>query len=268
MSFYNYTSASGGQFNGPWEPSTPDRLSRHLVYPYPGFPDGATIDILDNGQEGQGVYLLVEIDKDPVAAFGDRYYRPADPAFTLSFNGTEYQPSATVVKTYNWESWTLEQIYRSKQADIGAQDTAVMFNAVDTALSQNWWLIVTQRARFELYTLNDGGLRRRQDGDSWPTGQNQPWAPIYNAATGEARRQRIATQGAWETVMLEELPQHDNETGNATDASNNALDAAYNGGAGNRADVVAHDPADPAWGYPPTVDIGDAAARLYGNFRT
>jgi len=251
MTFYNYTS-NGSQFS----PELRAGQSNVQVFPYPG----ATVEpitvstIAEAGQEWQGIYPVVEVDRTPL----DNYYSPASPAFVLSFPGNEYQVGATVVKTYQWDSLPLEEIYKRKEREIASYDLTVRYNAIDTSISVAWWVLCTETFRLELYSLSTALNARAIAGLPFPSGPGAPRVSIYNTETQNIRRaQLIAPDGEdrWNTIR-DELALRDQETGNATQLVGDALDAAYDNGAGARADVVAIDPRDGSWGYPATIDPG------------
>ena len=187
------------------------------------------------------------------------YYTPVD---VLSFRnaaddgpGVVKDPTSQVVLTRTWAEIPIADLYQIKENDIFAYDQVVRYNAVDTSINPNWWIIVTRDARFELNGIQGNWLQRQIDGDGWPGGINRPWVGIYNANTEVSRRSQVDTDVQWNTLYLE-ITQHDQATGNATDASGTALDAAYGDESqANFAAVAAHDPEDPTWGYPPTVTL-------------
>lgn len=148
----------------------------------------------------------------------------------------------------------IADLYERKRQEVANQDQTVRYNAVDTALNANWWLIATQDARNELNGIQGNWLQRQIDGQGFPSGPNAPWVGVFNANTDDSRRVQVTDAATWNTLYLE-LTQHDQATGNATDASRETLDVAYNDGAGDWQAVADHDPADQAWGYPPTVTL-------------
>ena len=223
-------------------------------------PEGVkSTTVLPSGQESIGIYPVVQVNPTPPG----NYYRAAAVPYVLSLSGAAYAAGTTVTQTFQWESWTIEEIYNRKRVEIGAQDDRVRYNAVDTALSANWWIIATEKARFEILGISTASNTRQINGQGWPSGPNAPWLGIYREDTGKARRVQVTSQATWDTLEAE-IVQHDQACGNATDASVDALDTAYNDGNGNIEDVRNHDPADPAWGYPPTVELNSSAQALFG----
>lgn len=182
-----------------------------------------------------------------------------------AFSGAVNTATGLVTGTWVCTPVTLAELYDIKRGDISVQDEMVRYNAVFTSLDPDWWLVVTREQTDELLLIYAGALRRELRGLNWPTGASRPWVGIYNQLTQDARRYRISQAGAdpkrsttWDTLM-DEWGDHTQQTGNATDASRSALDAAYGDGTGAPGGpewqaVADHDPADPAWGYPPTVD--------------
>ena len=193
-----------------------------------------------------GLYIATEDSTLPGV-----YERWLDPRYTLVFSPDDDPANSRVLEAARIEKLTLDEVYDRKRRDIGAYDQEVRYNAVDTSLSVNWWLVATQDARFELNgQINSQG---------WPSGPNAPWVGIFNAATIRLDRVQITDSAVWDTLYLE-LTQHDQACGNATDASQDALSVSYGDGSGAPGGpewqaVALHDPADPAWGYPPTVSL-------------
>lgn len=223
-----------------------------LRTPFSGtLPDGRVVSDLTAPQPDQDVYGEDDQRTDPPDA-----YRDSREVWT--FVGAVKDPAAVVRVTSVHDQIPIADLYERKRREIADQDSRVRYNAVDTSLSVNWWLVVTESARSELVTIAAGSNSRAIAGQPWPTGPNAPWVGIYNAATEDARRHQITDQATWGTLETEWY-QHDQAAGNATDASRSALDAAYADGAGDWQAVADHDAADPAWGYPPTVDPGGLA---------
>jgi len=176
---------------------------------------------------------------------------PGDPRFyirswTLTFAVDR------VTKTASYAEIPIAELYSIKRNEIFAYDQQVRYNAVDTSLAGAWWLIVSQDARFELDGIQGNWAQRQINSQGWPGGANAPWVGILNANTEDTRRVQVTASADWDTLYLEKTL-HDQATGNATDASVTALDAAYDDGAGVWQDVADHDAQDPAWGYPPSI---------------
>lgn len=219
-----------------------------------GLPDGRVVSGLVNPVPEWDVY-----GEDDQRTLPPDAYRDSREVWT--FVGVVKDPAAVVRVTSDHQQIPIADLYERKRQEIANQDRVVRYNAVDTSLSVNWWLIVTEDARSELVTVATGSNSRAIAGQPWPTGSNAPWLGIYNAATEDARRHKITDQADWDTLETEWY-QHDQATGNATHASRTALDAAYDAGAGDWQAVANHDPAAPAWGYPPTVDPGGLNAAI------
>lgn len=183
--------------------------------------------------------------------------------FVLSLSGPVGNPASQVVETLACTQLPIEVIYERKRGEIARYDQSVRYNAVDTSLAANWWLVVTQNMRFEVDGIQGNWLQRQVDSLAFPSGPNAPWVGIYNAGDGRARRVQVTDAASWNTLYLEKT-NHDQATGNATEASLATLDTAYDDGNGVWTDVADHDAADPAWGYPPTVDLSDEARQQFG----
>jgi len=217
-------------------------------------------------RDGAGGTILVQsIGAQPAPQFGIYNYipdgtpPPGNPLYytsssTYAFAGAVGSAAATVTQTVTWIEIPIEQLYEDKRRDIATQDDLVTFNAVDTALSANWWIIVTATARFRIGQVQGSWGQRQINGQSWPGGPNTPRIGIYNANTQSSRRELVTASATWGTIY-DEITQHDQATGNATQASSDALDAAYDNGNGVWQDVADHDAQNPAWGYPPTVTL-------------
>lgn len=199
--------------------------------------------------------------------------RPAvyyDPVEVVEFRnagdtgpGAVGDPTSQVIQRTSWAEIPIADLFEIKRRDVAAQDQRVRYNAADTVLAVNWWLVITQDMRFELDGINGNWLQRQINSQGWPGGPNAPWVGIYNAANGSARRVQVTDSTTWETLYLEKT-NHDQATGNASNASLDALDVAYDDGNGLWANVADHDAADPVWGYPPTVDLGVAVVFFGG----
>lgn len=207
------------------------------------------------------VYALVQATELPPGGRPPTYYTSTlTYAFRNAANtgpGVVGDDTSIVQQTRVYAEIPIADLYDAKSEEVRAQDQGVRYNAVDTALNANWWLIATQDARFELIGIQGNWLQRQIDGQGWPGGLNQPWVGVFNANTEDSRRVQVTNESpdfAWNTLYLE-LTQHDQATGNATDASREALDVAYDDGLGDWQAVADHDPADQAWGYPPTVTL-------------
>lgn len=201
----------------------------------------------------RNLYLWQQVDVPPAEV--TYYDRTTSLAFRNAANtgpGTVGDPNSVVVETANYAQKPIDELYDLKRKEIGSQDSTVRFNALDTSLNANWWLILTETARFSLTSLGMAANRREIKGQPWPGGANQPFVAIYNANTTDARRFQI-DEPTWET-LLTEWAQRDQATDAATDASRSALDVAYNDGLGDWQAVADHDPASPAWNYPATVN--------------
>lgn len=207
-----------------------------------------------------GTYIYQAGTEQPPGGRPLTYYVPGE---DYSLVGSLGDPAAIVQGTRTYAEIPIAELYALKRREVAVQDEAVRYNAVDTSLATNWWLVVTQAMRFELGGIQGNWLQRQIDGLNFPAGPNAPWVGIYNAATAAARRQQVTDAATWNTLYLE-LTQHDQATGNATDASLTALDAAYDDGAGSWESVADHDAADPAWGYPPTVSIPQEVLVFFG----
>lgn len=202
------------------------------------------------------IYNLVRDVSEP--SVGTRNYYQSPPIATYAFSGTLGQASGTVTETIDWTASRLPiaQLYDLKLLEIRDVDRAVRYNAYDTSLSVNWWIICDQNARFELDGIQGNWTQRQIDSQGWPGGANAPWVGIFNATNDRIRRVQVTDAATWNTAYLEKT-QHDQAVGNATDASQAALDAAYQDGAGNWEDVANHNASDPTWAYPPTVSLPD-----------
>ena len=200
---------------------------------------------------GYDVYTLVR-DTAPGPSPAEYY----DPVRSYTFVGVVRDAAATVAEAITYNEIPIAQLYEIQRRAIFNYDQQVRYNAVDSALSANWWLIVTQDLRFEIDGIQGNWLQRQIDGQGFPGGANAPWVGIFNANTQDSRRFQVTSAANWDTLYLEKTL-HDQQTGNATEASRTALDAAYDDGNGAWQDVADHDPQDPAWGYPPTIDIGE-----------
>lgn len=218
------------------------------------YPDGRTF-LVGKAEPQWDVYESIPFT-DPVP----RYYE--DGPVTTAFQGAVNDPAARVIENRVDTQLPIAELYEVKRQEIFNYDSLVRYNAVDTSLSVNWWLIVTQPATTELLIIAVGSNSRQIAGAGWPAGANRPLVGIYNAATGDSRRYAITEQATWDTLEVEWF-QHVQATGNATDASRSALDVSYDDGNGVWQAVADHDPADPAWGYPPTVDPAELGAATF-----
>jgi len=205
--------------------------------------------LTDNPVAVWGCYEMLPGTELPPGGLPLDYF---DVSFSYALQGPLGQDTSTVQQTRAYNEIPIADLYEIKRQEITRQDQTVRYNAADTSLAANWWLVITQDARFELDGIQGNWLQRQIDGQGFPSGPNAPWVGIYNANTAAGRRQQVTDATQWNTLYLEKT-QHDQATGNATDASNTALDAAYNDGAGDWQAVADHDAADPAWGYPPTI---------------
>jgi len=218
----------------------------------PDFAGGTRAFMINNKAEPQwNLYTLVP-DNTPCGPPVQYYIRTIDYSYT-GVAGV----SGTVTEQAICTQIPIADLYDLKRQDVADQDQSVRYNAVDTVLSVNWWLVVTRDLRFELDGIQGNWLQRQIDGQGWPGGVNAPWVGIYNAANNTSRRVQITGVSAadnWNTLYLEKTL-HDQATGNASDASLNALDAAYDDGNGVWQNVADHNAADPLWGYPPTITL-------------
>lgn len=197
-------------------------------------------------------YPAIE-DNTPVP----QYYTYNPALLGLTFSGTAgVSGTVTEDRTPAFVQLPIADLYQRKRDEVFNEDIEVRYNAVDTSLSVNWWLIITREATTELLVVAAGSNSRQIDGAGWPGGSNAPWVGIYNANNNDTRRYQLTDQATWDTLETEWY-QHLQATGNATDASRSALDATYDDGAGDWQAVADHDASDPAWGYPPTVDPGE-----------
>lgn len=236
--------------------STP-LVSGNFVY-LPKAPDGGTLieaPVGDSGANvGWDIYPLVRSTAQPPGPLA--YYTPVE---TYEFRnaadtavGIVGDSTSQVIETRAYTEIPIADLYRIKRSEINAQDDMVRFNALDTALNANWWLILVEKARFSLESLGLGAALWKAEGTPWPTGPNAPFVGIYNASTMDVRRFKI-DQATWE-ALLPEWASRDQATDAATDASRTSLDTKYNDGAGDWQAVADHDAADAVWNYPPTVD--------------
>ena len=182
---------------------------------------------------------------------------------TRTLVGAIDDPAARVSVVVNCDQIPIADLYELKQQEIAAYDAEVRFNAVDTALATNWWVVLTETVRVTIYSTDAAAQWRRFESQAWPSGPNTPNVMVYNSANGRIRREAVPTEAAWITIITE-VGQHDQATDNATKASSDALDAAYDGGAGSWEDVANHDAEDPAWGYPPVVNFSQQARIIFG----
>lgn len=198
---------------------------------------------------------LYDLTVDPTVCGGGAvssffYVRTNDYALI----GDVKNPAARVQETATCTQRPIADVYAEQRQAVIAQDQQVRYNAVDSSLAVNWWLIATQSMRNEIGGIQGNWAQRQIDGQGFPTGPNAPWVAIFNASTLDARRYQVTSAANWNTLFLE-LTQHDQATGNATESSRIALDAAYADGAGDWTAVATHDPEDPTWGYPPIVEL-------------
>lgn len=249
--YYSSTTPSADYFEGPYNGEVRDaqgNVTQRGTANVVRTDNGETIAYLWEPLPADRYYEATP-DNTPILP----YYFETPESPTLSFSGTEGSPAARVVETKVTQQIPIADLYDIKRQEIFEQDVSVRYNAVDTSLSANWWLIITREQTTELLVIAAGSNSRQIDSAPWPGGANAPWVGIYNANTIDSRRYQITAQATWDTLETEWY-QHLQSTGNATDASRTALDAAYDGGAGNWQAVADHDAASPAWGYPPTVD--------------
>lgn len=219
--------------------------------------DGANVRIPDfaGGERrftiGAGAvpeFNLYDLTNDPTQCEPIAYYTRT---LSYAYVGTP-GVSGTVTETVTCNEIPIADLLTIKEGEVFQQDQIIRYGEADTSLAANWWIIVTQDARFEIDGINGNWLQRQQNGQGFPSGTNAPWIGIFNATTGDRRRVQVDNDANWETLYLEKTT-HDQQTGNATDASTTALLAAYDDGSqSNFAAVAAHDPADPAWDYPAT----------------
>ena len=218
-------------------------------------PTGETVEKLDGPIPESDIY-----EGRPDTAQAPDYNTYTGKA--AAFNGAVNDVAAYVQETDQYQQIPIADLYEIKRGEVAAQDDDVRYNAVDTSLASSWWVVITEKAQQELLWVATGSNSREIRSQSWPTGPNTPVVAVYNANNQRVRREPIPNQGAWDTIELE-IAQHLQQTSNATKASGDALDAAYDNGNGDWGAVAAHDPADPAWGYPPTVDGAEMRAVLF-----
>lgn len=194
-----------------------------------------------------GVYIATE-DNTATPRYNSR------DADTLTFVDNADPKLARVQEQRNFSKYDIDTLYAEKQREVRSTDSKYRYTVFDTTLSANWWVISTLNARSELNSIAAGLAARTQgivDGrlTNWyPDGPNAPYVAIFNETNENVRRFQLnETQYI---SVTEDLATHDQAVGAATEASSDALDAAYNDGNGNPDNVANHDPEDPRWGYP------------------
>ena len=207
--------------------------------------------INDTGIPEWDLYLAI-MDNTPTPA-----YHTLD-RIDLTFEGVVNNPAARVRETRVYAQISIDDLYDAKIEELLSHDTLVRYNAVDTALAANWWIVATERARSELYGIGINWNLRQHKSQGWPGGANAPRIAIYNANNQNIRREQ-PTQAQFEQ-MFQELSLHDQDTSAATKNCGDTMEAQYN--ARNWTALAIIDPTDGSWGYPPFVELRGVQAAL------
>lgn len=220
-----------------------------------------TSDITGPYQEGEANVRLPDgrvVSRMTHIPSWDVYYANEDNSPTLkyyiaqpravSFVGTVKDTLARVQETNADTQLPIDDLYEEKQNEVSAYDAEVMFNSIPTSLNANWKLIVTARNRTMMEMM---GVALAA-GTPFPANADKhPLVGIYNPLNTKDPVRRFAVNSTQFQTLTREASEHDQALAAATEASQDSLNTKYNDGAGDWQQVADHDPADPAWNYPP-----------------
>lgn len=147
MSFWNHTSIGGEQFA-----ERAYRVGEQVnILPYPGeaIPGETVTTVTDGGQEALGLYPVTEADTLPP----DGYYTRADPPYTLTLIGPEYQPGTVVEQRYQWVTMTNPEIADVKRGELDGHVSFISLQSArvtENGQPSNFWIVLdnARRAQF------------------------------------------------------------------------------------------------------------------------
>ena len=261
--------SESGLFEGPYRIGQENVV---LKLTYPTDPGGKTmVAIQASGQEEEfGLYPTVEVDKNKP----DDYSREATPEpFTLAVNGPEYTAGTTITKTYQWQSWSADEIRDDKDADARRHANDVAFSSAQTNENENVFILTDELNLFFYLIVGAFYADRHKDRtlgkdstdgyDPTPP-QNDPpttdyWArnvPVYLInAQNDNELERNAVEVEWGQT-LKDIGMHVLEVRQALRNFRDELairHAAYvaDPSEANRTALISLDPEDPSFGWPP-----------------
>ena len=273
MRLYYYKSTTTPQFDGPYD------VGRQNAYDITT-PDGVSRRVVGEPNPGEGIYEAISPPENPAP---DNYQAVDTPNPLLSFEGTEGDAAARVRESTNWIDEDLADTAARKFAEGEQYADRVAFSSAQTEQNSNVY-VITRSLNVMFYNVAqawyaDRHKRRTIGKDSSqgytapadpqnPTPSEDPspltyWARdvsvrLINATNGN-RIKRKATEEEWAQV-LKEVGTHFQDTLDALDNYEDAVQAAFD--ASDRATLIALDPSDPSYGWPPFYDGPGLGLRL------